>query len=124
MDKTKIKSFQTTLENMAREISRQANEQDRRAIVVETSAEQCEQDVLAAQRDMAVQSLSRRTRLLRDVNAALARIREGSYGECLECDGPIGERRLRAVPQARHCIACQERMEGSSQCSFRVQWAA
>lgn len=123
MDRTTLRNLARTLEAMAEEISRRAREQDRAAILVETSAEQCEQDMLAAQRDMAVQSLDRNARLLRDVRAAQERIRRGSYGLCLECDEEISERRLQAVPQARHCLACQERMDRQPH-SFRLQWAA
>jgi DnaK suppressor protein len=36
---------------------------------------------------------------------------EGSYGECELCGKEINERRLEAVPWARHCIACQEKLE-------------
>ena len=45
------------------------------------------------------------------VNAALARIEEGSYGECLECGAHISEARLHAAPEAVRCIHCQEKLE-------------
>jgi RNA polymerase-binding transcription factor len=43
---------------------------------------------------------------LADIDAALARIQEGSYGRCLNCGGPLGLQRLRAIPEARYCLAC------------------
>jgi RNA polymerase-binding transcription factor DksA len=43
---------------------------------------------------------------LAEIDAALARIREGRYGVCLSCGGPLGLQRLRAIPEARYCIAC------------------
>ena len=48
---------------------------------------------------------------LEEIDAALGRIAEGSYGECEECGGDIGAARLEAQPTARFCIECQERME-------------
>jgi DnaK suppressor protein len=42
-----------------------------------------------------------------EVEAALARIDDGSYAVCEECDKPIGTRRLDAVPWARRCFACE-----------------
>ena len=48
---------------------------------------------------------------LEQIDAALARIANGSYGECEECDGDIGVSRLEVQPTARLCIACQERLE-------------
>jgi len=47
----------------------------------------------------------------REVQAALARIRDGSYGECQRCGEPIGYQRLRAAPAASRCLRCQERAE-------------
>lgn len=46
--------------------------------------------------------------IVRRIDSALDRIKEGSYGACRNCDKPIQEGRLAAVPWARHCIACQE----------------
>lgn len=44
---------------------------------------------------------------------ALTRMEEGMYGICEKCDGDIGKDRLRAVPAATKCLACQEREENS-----------
>jgi len=41
------------------------------------------------------------------VNAALARIRAGTYGRCVACDEPIPAERLSALPEAARCIECQ-----------------
>ncbi len=45
-------------------------------------------------------------RELAEIEAALLRIQEGSYGKCLSCGGPMGLQRLRAIPEARYCLAC------------------
>jgi RNA polymerase-binding transcription factor DksA len=45
-------------------------------------------------------------RELVEIDAALARIAEGRYGTCLNCGGPMGLQRLRAIPEARYCVAC------------------
>ena len=43
---------------------------------------------------------------LAQVNAALARIENGTYGRCTICGGSIGEKRLEAVPYAATCLDC------------------
>ncbi len=48
----------------------------------------------------------RELRELRDIDEALARIEQGRFGHCARCGGAIGRHRLRAVPEARHCMAC------------------
>ncbi len=48
----------------------------------------------------------RKTLLL--IDQALLRIEQGTYGVCVHCQGQMQEKRLEAVPWARHCIECQE----------------
>ena len=50
-------------------------------------------------------------RLLREVVAALGKIEDGTFGSCERCGEPIAEKRLDAVPFARHCINCQRLAE-------------
>ncbi len=52
--------------------------------------------------------------LLRLVEEALDRLDAGDYGVCLACEQPIPAKRLQAVPWARYCVECQERMVASS----------
>ncbi|HLG17868.1 MAG TPA: TraR/DksA C4-type zinc finger protein [Blastocatellia bacterium] len=51
---------------------------------------------------------------LRDLDAALERIRYGSYGECTICGEPIGKRRIENDPAVSLCLACQCAIEGDS----------
>jgi DnaK suppressor protein len=44
------------------------------------------------------------------IEAALARLEDGDYGTCLRCEAQISPLRLKAVPWARLCIACEEQM--------------
>ena len=46
---------------------------------------------------------------LDDIDAALRRIEEGSYGTCEACGEPIGAARLSAIPWARLCIDDQRK---------------
>jgi len=46
-----------------------------------------------------------------EVDDALQRLEEGAYGICQMCGRPIDPQRLEAVPQARYCRPCQERVE-------------
>jgi len=48
---------------------------------------------------------------LRELEAARARIADGSYGVCADCGVDIPLARLRAQPAALRCLACQERRE-------------
>lgn len=48
---------------------------------------------------------------LRRIDAALHRIREGTFGTCVECAEPIAVARLQAQPAAALCLACAEARE-------------
>ena len=43
---------------------------------------------------------------LAEIEEALARIEDGTFGSCLRCGGAIGRQRLRALPEARFCVSC------------------
>lgn len=45
--------------------------------------------------------------VLREIDAALRRIEEGTFGMCQRCGRPIGEDRLEAMPYATKCIECK-----------------
>ena len=49
--------------------------------------------------------------ILQLVQEALERLDDGSYGACVVCGGEMQQKRLEAVPWARHCIECQEKQE-------------
>src|SRR5262249_7558827 len=68
---------------------------------------------LAAERDFATRSLERESKLSRDVRAALARIDEGTYGTCVNCEEEIGTKRLNALPWTPLCILCQEQSDSA-----------
>ncbi|HKC24775.1 MAG TPA: TraR/DksA family transcriptional regulator [Thermoanaerobaculia bacterium] len=42
------------------------------------------------------------------IDEALARLDAGTYGVCVHCSAPVQEKRIEAVPWARHCLDCQE----------------
>jgi DnaK suppressor protein len=54
----------------------------------------------------------RRARQLQEVTRALEDINAGRYGICRECGEPIAKARLKVMPFATRCVACQARSEG------------
>lgn len=77
-------------------------------------------DDLADETDLAVSEISqnlifklrdRERQLLSKIDDALARIDDGSFGVCGDCEEPIEPRRLEARPVSTLCIACKEREE-------------
>lgn len=57
-------------------------------------------------------ALARRDTLqdkLEEIDAALTRLGDGTYGLCEDCGAPVPEGRLEILPYARRCVGCQQR---------------
>ena len=61
--------------------------------------------------DMHLQEAGRDLEEMRAIDAALARIADGTYGQCEECGTEIDYARLEAQPTALRCIECQSVFE-------------
>ena len=61
--------------------------------------------------EVAATMVDRRARQLEEVNRALEDIEAGRYGVCRECGEPIAEGRLKVMPFATCCVACQTSLE-------------
>ena len=82
--------------------------ENREIIAFEKSADEMDQAGLSAEREFAVLGLNRRSDLLRNIEEALRRIEDGTFGTCINCEETIGRNRLVAVPWTAFCIRCQE----------------
>ncbi|MBI1355481.1 MAG: TraR/DksA family transcriptional regulator [Acidobacteria bacterium] len=75
----------------------------------------CERALSEMESDLAVAAINLRWRTAKDVESALRRLESASYGVCESCEGPIGTKRLRALPWASRCIGCQSADELATQ---------
>jgi DnaK suppressor protein len=78
------------------------------------SGDAADRSIAGEQREDDLTTASRDSALLEEVEAALARIADGSYGRCLADGGPIEEKRLQAVPWAQYCIRHQNEREAAN----------
>jgi DnaK suppressor protein len=62
-------------------------------------------------KELALRLGERESQMIADIDQALLRIREGSYGICARCGKLIDERRLEALPTARFDATCQAAIE-------------
>lgn len=65
-------------------------------------------------KELALRLGERESQMIADIDQALLRIQEGSYGVCARCGKLIDERRLEAVPTARFDAACQALIESAN----------
>ena len=62
-------------------------------------------------REFSLGLASNAQQILYEIDEALKRLKEKGFGDCLLCEKPIPKKRLRAIPYASLCIACQAKEE-------------
>lgn len=63
---------------------------------------------LAFERQHTAALLARALERIAEIDAAIGRLDEGSYGICVRCGQPVGEERLAARPAAATCVRCAQ----------------
>lgn len=113
MEKKKLETFKKRLETRQQELRRTVNRNQADGRTADEDAAQDIADRAASSynKEFLFSQSNNERQLLMMVDGALARIREGSFGECISCGKEINAKRLEAVPWTRHCIECQEKLE-------------
>lgn len=113
MEKKKLEQYKKRLEERQQELRRvvSRNVQDGRDADLETAQDIADKAASSYTKEFLFSQSNNERQLLALVEEALGRIREGSFGECVNCGNDVNPKRLEAVPWARYCIECQEKME-------------
>jgi len=64
--------------------------------------------IKTVEQDLTATAAELRSRMLKEIENALERVAEGTYGDCESCGEEISHNRLKAIPWARFCLSCQE----------------
>ena len=113
MDKKKLEQFKKHLEERQQDLRKivARNEQDGRDADVGTAQDIADRAANSYTKEFLFHQSNSERQTLQMVESALSRIREGVFGECINCGNEINAKRLEAVPWTRYCIACQEKLE-------------
>jgi len=76
-----------------------------------TLGDLADRPVLTPEAEIGYEVVDHRAHLLAQIEVALEKLEEGSYGRCEMCDEPISPGRLGALPCAIRCTRCQEAWE-------------
>jgi DnaK suppressor protein len=110
MDKRKMRSFRDRLLNRREGLvgQVQAAELYSRERDAEATQDPADMAANAYTKELLVSMSDNDRQLLNSIDEALERIDDGDYGKCARCGEALPEKRLEAVPWARHCIRCQD----------------
>jgi len=113
MHSDKVEHYKRVLLAELRRHARQVS--DEQAAAIDAADDGAKESADVALRDV-IQELAlklgeQESQMVADIDQALLRIDEGSYGICVRCGRQIDERRLEALPTARYDAACQAAIE-------------
>jgi len=116
MDAEKLNHFRTLLLSQLRQNTEQVRTDQAAALElyddgVKDSVDLSVEDL---NKEIALRLGERSSKLVADIDQALLRMKEGSYGICARCSQPIDERRLEALPTARYDATCQAAIESAN----------
>jgi DnaK suppressor protein len=113
MDKKRVKHYQDRLLDKRRALTGvvTSTEDYEREAGLDVSQDPADIASTAYTKDLLFSQSANERGILRLVEEALRRIDAGDYGVCANCEEEIQDKRLEAVPWARHCIKCQDLQE-------------
>ena len=113
MEASKLEHFKQLLLTELRRHAQHVSEDQ--AAALDAASDDAKESADLALRDvieeMALRLGDQESQMVADIDQALLRIEEGSYGICARCGRPIDERRLEALPTARYDADCQAAIE-------------
>ncbi len=116
MDKHLLLQFKRGLQEQQRELSQaiEKAEKEIRDFAGPVPLDSIDLTCFTASKESLFMSASQNRSRLHMIQHALERINDGSFGICVDCEGPIRLKRLQALPWASLCIQCQEQAEVAS----------
>ncbi|HEX8500347.1 MAG TPA: TraR/DksA family transcriptional regulator [Pyrinomonadaceae bacterium] len=118
MDEKRLEHYRTVLLEQLRQQTEttRANQSDalEMAAADDGVKDVADQSVKDVSQEIEYRLSERASQVVADIDQALLRIDEGSYGVCARCGKDIPERRLDAVPTARYDAECQSLLEQST----------
>ena len=113
MDAEKLEHFRTLLISQLRQHTEQIRTDQAAALELYDDGVKDSVDLSVSDlnKEIALRLGERSSQVVADIDQALLRMKEGSYGICNRCGEPINERRLEAVPTARYDAQCQALIE-------------
>jgi RNA polymerase-binding transcription factor len=116
---SRINDLKARLESRRRTVVQELQEKMRAAridgITDRDVLDEAESSELDIQDDIGFTLIQMKMEMVKQIDASLRRLEDGSYGYCFECGGEIAEARLRALPFAVRCRDCEQSREAADE---------
>src|SRR6267378_8431745 len=113
MDKRRVRVFRDKLTERRQSLVGQVQQAELYSRERDAEATQDPADMAANAytKELLVSMSDNDRQLLNLIDESLERIEAGSYGKCVRCETVLPDKRLEALPWARHCLPCQDLQE-------------
>jgi len=109
LKKALISKKENILKEVKEEISKYVSGDNKQ--LVDTANDEGDWAQIDISEDLSLQRLSAHRKLMYNLDEAIRKIDEGTYGICEDCGEEISEKRLLVLPAATLCVDCQENRE-------------
>jgi len=115
MDAKRLEHFRSMLLEQLKQHTEnvRGNQADALESIDDGVKDSVDMSLLDVNQELSLRLGERESQMVADIDQALLRIEEGTYGVCVRCGKTIDERRLEAVPTARYDAACQTEIEAN-----------
>jgi DnaK suppressor protein len=116
MKKEDIEFLKLELENRKEQIKKivQDNEKEIKELTRTDASDEADHATISADSAIEQAITNKQLRELKEIEYALFKMDNGTYGICEMCEDSIGLQRLKVKPQAKYCIVCREIVEKTS----------
>ena len=113
VNKAQLKKFKTLLTDKRDEILKKAKQTLEQDMALDTDDLPDEMDLASSEylQSFTFRLRGREKTFLKKIDHALAKIEDGTFGICEDCEEPISAKRLEARPETTLCIRCKEDQE-------------
>ena len=124
IDKKKLEQFKKTLENRRLELRHTVSrtEQSGRDADQDSTQDIADKAASSYTKEFLFHQSNNERQLLAQVEKALERVREGTFGECIACEKEINPKRLDAVPWTRPALSARKNWNRAFSKSPRSSW--
>jgi len=111
LTKVEVAAIAASLAEMKADIAKNVEDKKNLDMLEPEVGDSIDQATQSLDKEILFELSDNERKILRDIESALRKMEKGTYGLCEHCKSVIEKKRIKALPSARYCIACQSGSE-------------
>jgi DnaK suppressor protein len=113
LTRQELAAISATLSEMKQNIAKNVEDKKNLDLLEPEVGDTIDQATQSLDKEILFELSDNERKILGDIEGALRKMEKGTYGLCEHCKMPIEKKRIKALPSARYCMACQSGSERS-----------